>query len=202
MRARPTLFLLAAPVIAAGCFKPSSATCNDGRICPPDSRCDDVGHRCIPIAQELPCVGLPESDACTYANAPGACLKGVCELFFCGNGVVEGTESCDGAPPPGKSCLDYGFDQGLLGCSSTCAPTFDGCGTVAWTIWPTPLTDSLAGVWASGADDLYAAGYQGIHHWNGIDWSTTVPDGHFGGVWGSSPSDVYAVGYTGSGLDQ
>src|SRR4051812_23575082 len=118
--------LTMAPVIA-GCFSPNSVTCGDGRICPPDSSCDEQHHRCITNAQLLPCVGNAENDGCTFANAAGACRGGVCEPFFCGDGIIEGLESCDGAPPPGKSCLDYGFDRGLLGCSAVCELAFEGC---------------------------------------------------------------------------
>jgi len=193
------LAALGAMSTAVGCFDPSSTTCADGRICPPDSRCDEVEHRCIPAAQELPCVGLAESATCSYANAPGACRGGVCELFYCGDGVVQNLESCDGAPPAGKTCLDFGFDQGFLGCSATCEPAFEGCGAFGWASWPTPPVEpqDFHGVWASGPEDVYAVGTKGIAHWNGAGWTSALSDVPLRGVWGSGPKDVYAVGFTG-----
>jgi hypothetical protein len=184
---------LLAPLFAAGCFSPNSVTCGDGRICQPGSRCDDVRHRCITTAQELPCAGQAEDDGCTFANVPGACRAGVCEPFFCGDGIIEGLESCDGAPPPGKSCLDYGFDRGFLGCTATCELSFEKCGSFGWTNWSIPGGANLTGVWASSAEDVYVVG-TGILHWDGSRWSTAMMDKGFADVWGSGPTDVYAVG--------
>jgi hypothetical protein len=185
---------LLAALFGAGCFSANSVTCGDGRICPPDSRCDEQRHRCITDAQMLPCVGHAETDDCTFANASGACRGGVCEPFFCGDGIIEALESCDGAPPPGKTCLDYGFDRGLLGCSAACKLAFEGCSSSSsWREWSIPSTGALNGVWASSTDDVYVVG-NGILHWDGIKWSTAMPDFTFNEVWGSGPTDVYAVG--------
>ncbi len=41
----------------------------------------------------------------------------------CGNGVIEGTEECDGSDLNGQTCQDRGFAGGVLGCTSSC--TFD-----------------------------------------------------------------------------
>jgi hypothetical protein len=184
---------LLAPLFAAGCFSPNSLTCGDGRICPPDSRCDDQRHRCITSAQMLPCVGHAENDDCTFANAAGACRGGVCEPFFCGDGIIEALESCDGAPPPGKSCLDYGFDRGFLGCTAKCELSFEKCGSFGWTNWSIPAASSLTGVWASSPYDVYVVG-TGILHWDGSNWSTAMMEKAFADVWGSGSTDVYAVG--------
>ena len=195
-RRRWTLLLLAAltmPSLGSGC-SPNSTVCQDGSICPPSSRCDTDRHRCITTLQELPCNGLAQGDGCTFANAVGACRAGVCEPFFCGDGFVTQGESCDGAPPPGKSCLDYGFDRGLLGCSAVCELAFEGCSSShSWTNWSIPSTGALNGVWASSTDDVYVVG-NGILHWDGIKWSTAMPDFTFNEVWGSGPDDVFAVG--------
>jgi hypothetical protein len=184
---------LLAPLVTAGCVSPNSVTCGDGRICPPESRCDEQRHRCITDAQMLPCVGHAENDGCTFANASGACRVGVCEPFFCGDGIVEALESCDGAPPAGKSCLDYGFDRGFLGCTATCEPSFEKCGSFPWATWSIPGGGNFTGVWASGAYDVYVVG-TGILHWDGSRWSTAIPDHPFNDVWGSGPNDVFAVG--------
>lgn len=46
----------------------------------------------------------------------------------CGDGAVEAKEVCDGAPPPGQSCKDYGFASGSLGCATDClAVETSGC---------------------------------------------------------------------------
>ena len=104
-RPRWTLLLLAAltmPSLGGGCFSPNSVTCGDGRICPPDSRCDEQQHRCITNAQMLPCAGHAENDDCSFANAAGACRGGVCEPFFCGDGIIEASRVVRRRAAPGQ----------------------------------------------------------------------------------------------------
>lgn len=43
----------------------------------------------------------------------------------CGDGIVEGSESCDGAVD--ITCEELGFDGGFTGCSNTCQVDTDGC---------------------------------------------------------------------------
>lgn len=47
---------------------------------------------------------------------------GICDFVdeFCGNDVIEGTEVCDGNDLGGMSCVDVGYDGGLLACNATC----------------------------------------------------------------------------------
>jgi hypothetical protein len=44
-------------------------------------------------------------------------------LTYCGNGVIEGDESCDGDDLGGMTCEDLGYHGGLLACRPDC--TFD-----------------------------------------------------------------------------
>jgi len=39
---------------------------------------------------------------------------------YCGNGIVEGNEECDGTNLNEKTCVDLGYDTGTLQCSSNC----------------------------------------------------------------------------------
>ncbi len=46
----------------------------------------------------------------------------------CGDGIVEGTEQCDGSELGGASCESEGFDAGVLGCQPDCtAYDVSGC---------------------------------------------------------------------------
>jgi hypothetical protein len=127
---------------------------------------------------------------------------------FCGDGMVNGPEQCDGAsfgmtvgPSVGmKSCVDYGFDQGFVGCSDTCTVATDGCSKYGgWNVVATSSTDGggFKSVWGSGPDDVYAAGLSTVLHWNGTSWSDAVPavakslSASGFTVWGTGPSDVY-----------
>lgn len=53
-------------------------------------------------------------------------LSGV--LNLCGNNAIEPPEICDGTDLDGQTCIDHGFDAGVLACSANCA-AFDlsGC---------------------------------------------------------------------------
>ncbi|MDY0002817.1 MAG: DUF4215 domain-containing protein, partial [Polyangia bacterium] len=46
---------------------------------------------------------------------------------FCGNGVVEGQEACDGADFRGETCESLGMSPGALSCTSTCTLDTSGC---------------------------------------------------------------------------
>ena len=48
----------------------------------------------------------------------------------CGNGTLEGPESCDGDNFGGLTCGDFGFDEGELGCDENCQIDDFGCFSV------------------------------------------------------------------------
>ncbi len=51
---------------------------------------------------------------------PGADRGVTCQLQYCGNGVRDAGEVCDGNDLGGETCLSQGFDSGVLRCNSTC----------------------------------------------------------------------------------
>lgn len=46
---------------------------------------------------------------------------------FCGDGIINGSEQCDGSALNGQSCASNGYDEGTLGCTSGCVYDFSGC---------------------------------------------------------------------------
>jgi hypothetical protein len=50
-------------------------------------------------------------------------------LNLCGNNVIEAPEVCDGTALGGQTCVDHGFDGGVLACTNTCE-AFDTSGCV------------------------------------------------------------------------
>jgi len=108
------------------------------------------------------------------------------------------------------------FDQFTQSGYKTLAEHWDGA---KWKLVQTPntsqLNNVLAGVAATGTNDVWAVGYQSpasgpystlIEHWNGKAWKI-VPSGTFTGLLTSvaavAPDDAWAVGstdYVGSGL--
>src|SRR3989344_1023797 len=52
-----------------------------------------------------------------------ACFSGIDFFGFCGDGVIQSNELCDGTNLNGKTCPTLGYVSGSLRCTSTC--TFD-----------------------------------------------------------------------------
>ena len=46
---------------------------------------------------------------------------------MCGNGKVEGSESCDWPDMGGQTCQSFGYDGGELGCTKECVTDVSGC---------------------------------------------------------------------------
>jgi hypothetical protein len=55
---------------------------------------------------------------------------GTSQPTFCGNGVREGGESCDGSDFGGQTCQGLGFGTGTLACTITCSFNTAGCGNL------------------------------------------------------------------------
>jgi hypothetical protein len=178
-------------------FDESACTgkCGDGVINGPSGaeRCDgkDLGGADCQTLGYYAAAGLACSASCTFDLT--AC-KGTC-----GDGVVDGTEACDGAPPAGKSCVDYGFDRGLLACSNLCGPALEGCRSFGWSLL-SPAKQPVSRVWAAGPDDVFAIDESGhsVVHWDGARWSlmsTGVEEpARLLALWGSRPDDLYVAG--------
>jgi hypothetical protein len=76
------------------------------------------------------CVGgcgnavLEEGEECddglaNSATAPDACRPD-CRLPYCGDGVADSAETCDGNDLAGKTCASLGLEAGELGCEADC----------------------------------------------------------------------------------
>lgn len=63
----------------------------------------------------------------------GSCLFDVsaCESIeeFCGDGIINGAEECDGADLGGATCEAQGFDGGSMACDANCILDSSGCTT-------------------------------------------------------------------------
>lgn len=52
---------------------------------------------------------------------------GTAQPAFCGNGVREGSEACDGSDFGGQTCQSQGFAGGTLSCTATCTLNTSNC---------------------------------------------------------------------------
>ena len=84
---------------------------------------------------------------CTQINTSG-CKKTssgtVSPASFCGNGLIETGEICDGANLKGLTCQSFGYNSGTLFCDSQCFLDTSRCSTVSTggTFLPTVGTGS------------------------------------------------------------
>jgi len=105
---------------------PSHAHCHHGKC-----RCRKGFTRCGKSCRNVQ-TDVSNCGTCGHKCASGEiCHNGHCKpgQAVCANGVVEGTEQCDGANLGGTSCIDLGFVSGTLACTPNC--TFDTSGCVA-----------------------------------------------------------------------
>jgi hypothetical protein len=63
----------------------------------------------------------------TQADADLDGLGDACDFVGCGNGVREGSESCDGSDLGGTTCTALGYSGGTLSCTLTCTFATESC---------------------------------------------------------------------------
>jgi hypothetical protein len=113
-------------VVLAGCAQSSSIVCDNGRVCPDTTACDEVHTLCVLPLQLTSCDGKAQDDVCQITSTQtGACKEGVCLKPGCGDAHVDGSEQCDGAIPDDRDdCTEQGFQGGgKVTCTQQC--TFD-----------------------------------------------------------------------------
>src|SRR6185503_19958145 len=90
----------------------SYVECDDGRICPEGTVCEDTRKLCISKEQQSACStgsGTPDGWQCTADGHTGICSTDHLCLSGCGDGVTD----------PGEECDDGNFAS-HDGCSSKC----------------------------------------------------------------------------------
>ena len=95
-----------------------------------------------------------DSETCVtkgYASGTLAC-NSTCDAFnvsacvlpptppICGDGVLNGTDECEGLDFGGKTCLDYGFTSGKLDCKIGCTIDSSNCSTLVSGCYAGALT--------------------------------------------------------------
>jgi hypothetical protein len=150
---------------------------------------DDLGKAtsCLDLGYYEPGT-LTCSPLCSF-NVDG-CLAG----GYCGDGQVNGPETCDG--PANQTCISLGFDAGSMHCNVDCQLSIQDCSLFGWN--PESLGDLVAyAVGGASPHDLWAVGGNGrTMHYEGAYWSA-VPTNvttNLVGVWGIAANDVWVVG--------
>ncbi len=117
--------LALALAVLAACGGPDVVECDDGRICPRDSVCDDAHGACVQPEQVAACAGADDGDACAFQGNDGRCVDEVCLPQGCGDGFVDPPEECDGTETP--TCEELGFTDGSASCTPSCIVDTSGC---------------------------------------------------------------------------
>jgi len=79
--------------------------------------CSSLGYR----AGDLTCHEAVSSNECTFD---------ISECEYCGDGVKNGMEYCDGSDFGYYTCQSYGYEAGDLLCTSSCRPNLGECYSV------------------------------------------------------------------------
>lgn len=166
-------------------------------ICGDRTRDDQFGEEC----DDKDLGGLSD---CTqigfYDPGPLRC-NGLCSYDrtacsgFCGDGMVNGNELCDGAPPS-DGCIDFGYDTGAVTCAvGACAPNLADCTRLGWRLVQSPTTATLSSMWASSPTDVWALGSGTLVRYDGTAWTRPqTPSQAYFGIWGSAPNDIWMAG--------
>ncbi|MEK7585529.1 MAG: hypothetical protein AAB455_03405 [Patescibacteria group bacterium] len=108
----------------------------------------------------VPAIRLVRETVNNNTTSPVTTVTNPTSSSTCGNGVVEGTEQCDGTHfLPGNSCSTYGFVSGSLTCSSSCAVSYGQCSNPA-TI--TVISPALNAEWAADQGHTVAWSTSGV----------------------------------------
>jgi hypothetical protein len=157
------------------------------------------GQTCAGLGFYGQTTGLACSKTCMFDTS--GCLG------RCGDGQINGPdEACDGAPPLGKTCQDYGYDRGFLGCTALCSVSFSGCEHLGWQeVRPDGRAGDAGSVWGANYHDVYAtwnfnptSGDYVLMHWDGSSWSDVKQEAPVaavwvptGPIWGTGSDDVW-----------
>jgi hypothetical protein len=110
----------------AGCALDTSAclaaSCGNGTL--------ELGEQCDGTAlNNFTCSHFGFAPTPAALACDGACNFDTsgCAADSCGNGTIEGFESCDGVDLNGSDCTTFGASGGTLACSAGCSYDFSGC---------------------------------------------------------------------------
>ncbi len=113
---------------------------------------------------------------------------------YCGDGVVNGPELCDG--PQQRTCIAIGFDAGTASCTSSCTFSISDCSRFGWN--PESLSNlSAHAIAGTSKSEQWALGESGrAMHYEGAFWNPvpTNVQNTLVRAWSNATNDTWAVG--------
>jgi hypothetical protein len=89
--------------------------------------CDDLCSKYGDCCPDKPLVCDCDCEDLATQTPPDPTCEALCHPVTCGDGVIGGSEACDGDDLGGQSCPDFGFTGGALGCAADCQIDTSAC---------------------------------------------------------------------------
>jgi cysteine-rich repeat protein len=137
----------------------------DGDGCSADCQSTEgCGNGIIELEEQCDCGPLDDpAGGCLMGNsvAPEAECNVDC-LLICGDGFINEVEQCD-VDPPTYSCVDEGYDFGVLACLDGCALDVSACQFMGWDGLSVPTADLKDVAFVDGMEfSAYSSSFLGV----------------------------------------
>lgn len=125
--ARSAVILAASVVLTTSCVSSKTNRCGD-LICPDGTVCVPTLGQCYSDDSVAQCRNRDDGEPCTGVGiVEGTCRLGVCVDSECGDGIVSGSEDCEGDEVGSATCSNLDFYGGELACGVDCRYNTSGC---------------------------------------------------------------------------
>ena len=118
--------------LSTSCSSLSITSCEDNEDCLVVRSGDECVSNDLIGSNRASCSDLEDtnecskvSSSCRWSTVTNSCTD--IGQQICGNGIKEGSESCDGTDFGSDTCQTWDYDDGNLACTSSCTRDISGC---------------------------------------------------------------------------